>query len=238
MLNIDGLRVLVNLPLDLTHLVSFLPYYSASFEASRAALLQSAGIADASKYAGEFSMPGSSRTFLDAPFFFSYPSAPDLAQVDVVLVTDAAGMLGLPLLKSYSGPILATEPTIEFGRQMMEELVQFSRSTMRAPDPSLEALAARLKLVSLYGNVAVERLVSRISPVTYRQKVVRCILFYLRDVHVANALRRRFHRASLRWRAALVARSGPATGSSRPTRPRLPSCAPRRPSRATPRRWT
>ncbi|KAI9490800.1 beta-lactamase-like protein [Zychaea mexicana] len=52
----------------------------------------------------------------------------DLNQIDVVLVANSEMMLGLPFLTEYlgyKGKIIATEPTIEFARQRMEELVAY-----------------------------------------------------------------------------------------------------------------
>ncbi|KAG2226310.1 hypothetical protein INT45_005982 [Circinella minor] len=52
----------------------------------------------------------------------------DLNQIDVVLVANSELMLGLPFLTEYlgyKGKIFATEPTIEFARQRMEELVAY-----------------------------------------------------------------------------------------------------------------
>ncbi|CAO3598094.1 unnamed protein product [Absidia cylindrospora] len=56
----------------------------------------------------------------------------DISTIHVVLLTQYEQLLGLPYLTEYlgyKGKIIATEPTIEFARQRMEELVHY-RSTM------------------------------------------------------------------------------------------------------------
>lgn len=165
--------VLVNLPLDLSQLGSFLPSFLTSFEERRAEFLRLAGAKSLMESAGELRIPRSDRRWLDAPLLFSRPTAPELDQVDVILVTDAAGLLGVPLLGACDAPIYATEPTVEFARQMMEELIEFAQCTTRPPEDADVALGAHPQLQRLFTKADMERVLARVTPVTFREQTVR-----------------------------------------------------------------
>ncbi|KAJ9078133.1 Integrator complex subunit 9 [Entomophthora muscae] len=52
----------------------------------------------------------------------------DTSQLDAIVITHPRQMLGLPYiseLSDFSGQILATEPTHQFGRQLMEEFIEY-----------------------------------------------------------------------------------------------------------------
>ncbi|KAL7312669.1 hypothetical protein PS15m_008409 [Mucor circinelloides] len=66
----------------------------------------------------------------DHPSVFRVPdfSLIDMDSIDLVLIANSECMLGLPFLTEYlgyKGRIIATEPTIEYGKQRMEELVLY-----------------------------------------------------------------------------------------------------------------
>ena len=58
----------------------------------------------------------------------------DFASIDVILISNFFNILALPFITQYSGfggKVLATEPTLEIGRLLMEELVTLHESSQR-----------------------------------------------------------------------------------------------------------
>ncbi|XP_077990800.1 integrator complex subunit 9-like [Glandiceps talaboti] len=69
--------------------------------------------------------------FVDSSLEFCIPETGvlDLSTVDVILLSNYHTMLALPFITEYtgfSGTIYATEPTLQTGRQLMEELVEYT----------------------------------------------------------------------------------------------------------------
>lgn len=68
----------------------------------------------------------------------------DLSTIDIILISDSLLMLALPYVterSGFSGRVYATEPTIEFGRQAMQSLIQhserscsFNNADWKSPD--------------------------------------------------------------------------------------------------------
>ncbi|XP_070533151.1 integrator complex subunit 9-like [Ptychodera flava] len=68
--------------------------------------------------------------FVDSSLEFCTPETGllDLSTVDVILISNYHTMLALPFITEYTGfrgAIYATEPTLQTGRQLMEELVEY-----------------------------------------------------------------------------------------------------------------
>ncbi|CAI9739197.1 Hypothetical predicted protein [Octopus vulgaris] len=81
------------------------------------------------------------RVFVDGTLEFLPPETRmvNLSQVDVILISNYTCMLALPYITEYSGfkgVVYATDPTVQIGRQYMEELVtyveRFSKSKVSA----------------------------------------------------------------------------------------------------------
>jgi len=78
-----------------------------------------------------FSVFGSNHLFISDPTLrFNSPQFAmlDCSTIDYVLISNHFNILGLPYLTQthgFRGKVLATEPTIAVGRQLLQELVQF-----------------------------------------------------------------------------------------------------------------
>ncbi|XP_074644115.1 integrator complex subunit 9-like [Tubulanus polymorphus] len=82
------------------------------------------------------------RVFLDAIPEFHFPETGlfDLSLVDVILISNSQCMLALPYITQYTGfngQVYATEPTLQVGRQLMEELVHFVEDCPGKPSAAL-----------------------------------------------------------------------------------------------------
>jgi integrator complex subunit 9 len=101
-------------------------------------------------------------------------------------------MLALPFITEYSkfkGKIYATEPTIQIGRQFMEELIQYDSSATLKDNPMWQTtdaiqtlpftLADKLKGATkwrwLYTKSDVNSCISKIQSVSYSEDIVRII---------------------------------------------------------------
>lgn len=70
------------------------------------------------------------RAFVDSSPEFSFPEVDllDLSTVDAILLSNFSSITALPFITEYcgfKGQVYATEPTKQFGRLIMEELVEF-----------------------------------------------------------------------------------------------------------------
>ncbi len=67
---------------------------------------------------------------MDAAPEFSAPdlSLVDLSEVDAVLISNYTSLLSLPYVTEhpeFRGSVFLTEPTLHFGRLLMEEMIEF-----------------------------------------------------------------------------------------------------------------
>nr|XP_002123221.1 integrator complex subunit 9 isoform X1 [Ciona intestinalis] len=74
------------------------------------------------------------KVFVDADLEFNLPETDllDISTIDVILVSNSNTMMALPYITEYfgfKGTVYATEPTIQIGRLLMEELVQFCHNS-------------------------------------------------------------------------------------------------------------
>lgn len=103
----------------------------------------------------------------------------DIHSIDLVLISNSELMLGLPYLTEYmgyKGRIIATEPTIEYAKQRMEELVAFHgkktsmiASTRATHFSQLDPLLATDGWQSLYTIKDIISCVEKIQPVRYTE---------------------------------------------------------------------
>ncbi|OWK01148.1 INTS9, partial [Cervus elaphus hippelaphus] len=95
----------------------------------------------------EFCLPEPHRTELCAehrhvslPPLFSQTELIDLSTVDVILISNYHCMMALPYITEhtgFTGTVYATEPTVQIGRLLMEELVNFIERVPKAQSASL-----------------------------------------------------------------------------------------------------
>ncbi|KAL8139923.1 LOW QUALITY PROTEIN: hypothetical protein V2J09_005944 [Rumex salicifolius] len=113
----------------------------------------------------------------------------DPAFINVVLISSAMGMLGLPFLtreKSFSGKIYATDVTMRFGQLMMDDLISMHREfrQLYGPEDSewmkcdeLERISPALKemflskeWLPLYSTTEVKDCIKRVQPLRYGEE--------------------------------------------------------------------
>ncbi|KAK3847959.1 MAG: beta-lactamase-like protein [Linnemannia gamsii] len=114
-------------------------------------------------------------------YMFRLPdfSGVDLKAIDVVIVSNYNHILALPYLTEYTdfqGRIFATEPTIEFGRQLMIEFVTFfGTSVTSSPHEIIDRkeLVARAGagLYPAYTHADIKACIDRIQPVRFREHI-------------------------------------------------------------------
>ncbi|KAF9193410.1 Integrator complex subunit 9 [Haplosporangium sp. Z 11] len=135
---------------------------------------------------GYVNLTGNAKQDLSAPiagqeYMFKLPdfSGVDLKSIDVVLISNYNHILALPYLTEYTdfqGRIFATEPTIEFGRQLMTEFVSFFGTSIAS---SPHAVIDRQKLVAQSGSglypaytlADVKACIDKIQPVRFREHI-------------------------------------------------------------------
>ncbi|KAF9141138.1 Integrator complex subunit 9 [Linnemannia schmuckeri] len=114
-------------------------------------------------------------------YMFKLPdfSGVDLKAIDVVLISNYNHILALPYLTEYTdfqGRIFATEPTIEFGRQLMIEFVTFfGTSVTSSPHEIIDRkeLMARAGagLYPAYTHADIKACIDKIQPVRFREHI-------------------------------------------------------------------
>ncbi|XP_064653165.1 integrator complex subunit 9-like isoform X2 [Lineus longissimus] len=130
------------------------------------------------------------RIFIDGPPEFCVPETGllDMSDIDAILISNSHNMLALPFITEYTGfkgKVYATEPTLQVGRQFMEELVQFVEKIPKKESTSvfkqesiLKVLPAPLKDAAnvsswkqLYDMHDVNHCLSRVKMVGFNEKV-------------------------------------------------------------------
>jgi integrator complex subunit 9 len=116
----------------------------------------------------------------------------DISTIDVILLTQYELLLGLPYLTEYlgyQGKIVATEPTIEFARQRMEELVQY-RSVPGAAPPrmAMEGDDLTMDWQSIYTLKDIASCIEKIQPVRYNERMVSVFVIYHRTTDSFSCL--------------------------------------------------
>lgn len=74
------------------------------------------------------------RVFIDSSPEFCLPEVGiiDFSEIDVILLSNYQSMMALPYITEgvgFNGTVYATEPTLQIGRQFMEELVNYIERT-------------------------------------------------------------------------------------------------------------
>ncbi|KAF9352199.1 Integrator complex subunit 9 [Mortierella sp. AD094] len=138
-----------------------------------------------SKYvgaAGVSTTPQSLRHTTAKEYMFKLPdfSGVDLKSIDVVLISNYNHILALPYLTEFTdfqGRIFATEPTIEFGRQLMTEFVSFfGTSVTSSPHEFIDRKKLMAKsgsgLYPAYTHADIKACIDKIQPVRFREHIV------------------------------------------------------------------
>ncbi|KAF8935836.1 Integrator complex subunit 9 [Haplosporangium gracile] len=122
-----------------------------------------------------------SKSMSTREYMFKLPdfSGVDLKAIDVVLISNYNHILALPYLTEYTdfqGRIFATEPTIEFGRQLMIEFVTFfGTSVTSSPHEIIDRkeLMARAGagLYPAYTHADIKSCIDKIQPVRFREHI-------------------------------------------------------------------
>lgn len=128
------------------------------------------------------------RVFVDSPPEFCPPldKLIDFSQVDVILISNYLCMMALPFVTEgtgFKGIIYATEPTLQFGRLLLEEIViyieqcpksnfatQWKNFVHKCPYPLNEAFKPK-SWKQIYNKNNVNASLSRIQMVGYNEKI-------------------------------------------------------------------
>jgi integrator complex subunit 9 len=129
---------------------------------------------------------------IQAPLLLDLKGQLDISQIDVVLISNATNMLGLPYLTSdprFHAKIYATEPTMQIGRKYMEELVAYIKrgerqelqshdhkrgnQQIKFTDDHLRELWEKYENQwrMLYNDEDIAQCVQKITPLSYAQPV-------------------------------------------------------------------
>ncbi|CAH1776090.1 unnamed protein product [Owenia fusiformis] len=129
-LKFKSVTIMLDCGLDTTSLLSFLPIpVVPSQKLSKLSNWVAKGDKEVKLAAKELKENGG-RVFIDSPPEFYIPEIDmtDLSEVDVILISNSNCMMSLPYITQHSGfkgVVYATEPTLQVGRQYMEELVEY-----------------------------------------------------------------------------------------------------------------
>ncbi|KAF9921337.1 Integrator complex subunit 9 [Linnemannia zychae] len=114
-------------------------------------------------------------------YMFKLPdfSGVDLKAIDVVVISNYNHILALPYLTEYTdfqGRIFATEPTIEFGRQLMTEFVSFfGTSVTSSPHEIIDRKELKARagagLYPAYTLADIKACIDKIQPVRFREHI-------------------------------------------------------------------
>uniref|UniRef100_A0A8C4QK56 Integrator complex subunit 9 n=1 Tax=Eptatretus burgeri TaxID=7764 RepID=A0A8C4QK56_EPTBU len=127
--------IMLDCALDMSSAMHFLPL--TLVHSPRLAKLHNWSSKDGNKAVEKELKECAGRLFVDSAPEFLVPEKDllDLSTVDAILISNYHCMLALPYIterSGFSGPVFATEPTLQIGRQLMEELVTLIE---RVPKP-------------------------------------------------------------------------------------------------------
>lgn len=120
LLNYRSTNILIDCGIDATQLLHFLPFSHQKFDNNNTK--SNNGLL----YLNPFELDGIK---VKIPNFSSIPPTfGDISRIDVVLISNFRNILALPYLATnpdFKGKIYATQPTIEFGKELMQEFVEY-----------------------------------------------------------------------------------------------------------------
>ncbi|XP_043366012.1 integrator complex subunit 9 isoform X4 [Dermochelys coriacea] len=126
--------------LDMTSTLNFLPL--PLVQSPRLSKLPGWVLKDGNTFLDKELKECSGHVFVDSVPEFCLPETEllDLSTVDVILISNYHCMMALPYITEYTGftgTVYATEPTVQIGRLLMEELVNFIERVPKAQSASL-----------------------------------------------------------------------------------------------------
>ncbi|XP_072490917.1 integrator complex subunit 9 isoform X4 [Notamacropus eugenii] len=126
--------------LDMTSTLNFLPL--PLVQSPRLSNLPGWALKDGNTFLDKELKECSGHVFVDSVPEFCLPETEliDLSTVDVILISNYHCMMALPYITEhtgFTGTVYATEPTVQIGRLLMEELVNFIERVPKAQSASL-----------------------------------------------------------------------------------------------------
>ncbi|NXK92543.1 INT9 protein, partial [Formicarius rufipectus] len=187
-LKFKSTTIMLDCGLDMTSTLNFLPL--PLVQSPRLSKLPGWVLKDGSTFLDKELKECSGHVFVDSVPEFCLPETEllDLSTVDVILISNYHCMMALPYITEYTGftgTVYATEPTVQIGRLLMEELVNSIERVPKAQSASMwknkevqRLLPAPLKdavEVSMwrkcYTMPEVNAALSKIQLVGYSQKI-------------------------------------------------------------------
>ncbi|XP_062427218.1 integrator complex subunit 9 isoform X2 [Rhea pennata] len=187
-LKFKSTTIMLDCGLDMTSTLNFLPL--PLVQSPRLSKLPGWVLKDGSTFLDKELKECSGHVFVDSVPEFCLPETEllDLSTVDVILISNYHCMMALPYITEYTGftgTVYATEPTVQIGRLLMEELVNSIERVPKAQSASMwknkevqRLLPAPLKdavEVSMwrkcYTMPEVNAALSKIQMVGYSQKI-------------------------------------------------------------------
>ncbi|KAM8954214.1 integrator complex subunit 9 [Pelodytes ibericus] len=139
-LKFKSTTIMLDCSLDMTSALSFLPL--PLVHSTRLSKLPGWVTKDGSTQFEKELKECSGRVFVDSVPEFCLPETEliDLSTVDVILISNYHCMMALPYITEhtgFSGTVYATEPTVQIGRLLMEELVNFVERVPKAQSATM-----------------------------------------------------------------------------------------------------
>jgi len=135
--------IMLDCCLDFKSVLNFLPLFPGNRPKYFRNDEKSSDIEDPSKFRLNFEIKEIyGRSFVDSSPEFNPPEMDllNLSEVDVILISNFYNITALPYITEYcgfKGQVYATEPTKEFGRLLLEELITFCRNVPKDKHASL-----------------------------------------------------------------------------------------------------
>ncbi|KAM7053730.1 LOW QUALITY PROTEIN: integrator complex subunit 9-like [Molossus nigricans] len=136
-LKFKSTTIMLDCGLDMTSTLNFLPL--PLVQSPRMSNLPSWSLKDGNVFLDKELKECSGHIFVDSVPEFCLPET-ELSTVDVILISNYHCMMALPYITehtSFTGTVYATEPTVQMGRLLMKELVNFIERVPKAQSASL-----------------------------------------------------------------------------------------------------
>ncbi|XP_023417366.1 integrator complex subunit 9 isoform X3 [Cavia porcellus] len=139
-LKFKSTTIMLDCGLDMTSTLNFLPL--PLVQSPRLCNLPGWSLKDGNAFLDKELKECSGHVFVDSVPEFCLPETEliDLSTVDVILISNYHCMMALPYITEhtgFTGTVYATEPTVQIGRLLMEELVNFIERVPKAQSASL-----------------------------------------------------------------------------------------------------
>ncbi|KAI2549492.1 INTS9 isoform 10, partial [Pan troglodytes] len=139
-LKFKSTTIMLDCGLDMTSTLNFLPL--PLVQSPRLSNLPGWSLKDGNAFLDKELKECSGHVFVDSVPEFCLPETEliDLSTVDVILISNYHCMMALPYITEhtgFTGTVYATEPTVQIGRLLMEELVNFIERVPKAQSASL-----------------------------------------------------------------------------------------------------